>query len=304
MRLNQLRCFVVAAEELHFGQAAQRLGMLPSALGRFIRLLEDELGARLFLRTTRDVALTEAGKLLLADARKLLAQADALQTRIKAMAGQQAMTIRVGAVDTAAVGLLPLLLNDYQREHPGVKVDVLEDKTPRLLQRLLSGRLDLTFVRPPLSRDKNLEFRHLLYETAIVAVPTRWELARLKRVSVKDLARQPLIVPDKRSRPHSHNLTIKLFAEAGVEPRIAQVADEKQTIVNLVSTGLGIALLPRWTSRMNVEGVTYIQLRASRRATRNILPLAAAWVRGSQDPLRTSFLRVLMTNISRYSTEA
>jgi DNA-binding transcriptional LysR family regulator len=98
MRLNQLRCFVVAAEELHFGQAAQRLGMLPSALGRFIRLLEDELGARLFLRTTRDVALTEAGKLLLADARKLLAQADALQTRIKAMAGQQA-TVRLTRFD-------------------------------------------------------------------------------------------------------------------------------------------------------------------------------------------------------------
>ena len=133
-------------------------------------------------------------------------QADALQTRIKAMARQQATTLRVGAIDTAAVGLLPLLLNDYQREPPDVKVQVLEDKTPRLLQRVLSGRLDLAFVRPPLSRDRNLEFRHLFYETAVVAVPTRWELARIKRVSVKDITRQPLIVPDKRSRPHSPSL--------------------------------------------------------------------------------------------------
>jgi DNA-binding transcriptional LysR family regulator len=304
MQLDQLRCFVTAAEELHFGRAAQRLGMLPSALGRFIRLLEQELGTRLFLRTTRNVALTEPGKLLLTDARKLLGQVDALQTRIKAAARQQTTTIRVGAIDTAALGLLPLLLNDYQRECPDVKVDVLEDKTPRLLQRVLSGRLDFAFVRPPLSRDRNLEFRHLFYETAIVAVPTRWELARIERVSIKDIARQPLIVPDKRTRPHSHNLTIKLFTDARIEPQIAQVADEKQTIVNLVSAGLGIAILPRWTSRMKVRGVTYIPLRASKRATRNLLPLAAAWVRGSRDPLRASLLKVLNTNIDRYSAGA
>ena len=304
MQLDQLRCFVTAAEELHFGRAAQRLGMLPSALGRFIRLLEEDLGTRLFLRTTRNVALTEPGKLLLTDARKLLAQADALQARIKAVARQQATTTHVGAIDTAAVGLLPLLLNDYQKECPDVKVDVLEDKTPRLLQRVLSGRLDLAFVRPPLSRDRNLEFRHLFYETAIVAVPSRNELARIKSVSIKDVAQQPLIVPDKRSRPHSHNLTLKLFTEAGVEPQIAQLADEKQTIVNLVSAGLGIAILPRWTSRMKVKGVCYIRLRVSKGATRNILPLAAAWVRGSRDPLRSSFLNVLSTNIDRYSAEA
>ena len=304
MQLDQLRCFVTAAEELHFGRAAQRLGMLPSALGRFIRLLEEDLGTRLSTRTTRNVALTEPGKLLLTDARKLLAQADALQTRIKAAARQQATAIHVGAIGAAAVGLLPLLLNDYQRECPHVKVDVREDKTSRLLQRVLSGRLDLAFVRPPLSRDKNLEFRHLFYETAIVAVPTRNELARIKSVSVKDVAQQPLIVPDKRSRPHSHNLTIKLFTQAGVEPQIAQVADEKQTIVNLVSAGLGIAILPRWTARMKVKGVTYVPLRDSKRAARNLLPLAAAWVRGSRDPLRSSFLKVLSTNIDRYSAEA
>ena len=123
-------------------------------------------------------------------------------------------------------------------------------------------------------------------------------------MSVKDIARQPLIVPDKRTRPHSHNLTIKLFADARAEPQIAQVADEKQTIVNLVSAGLGIALLPRWTSRMKVRGVSYVPLRVKKKAAMNLLPLAAAWVRGSRDPLRTSFLKVLNTNIDRYSAEA
>ena len=83
MDLHHLRCFVAAAEELHFGRAAQRLDMLPSALGRFIRLLEDDLGTRLMTRTTRSVALTDDGAVLLKEARALLAQADALASRFR-----------------------------------------------------------------------------------------------------------------------------------------------------------------------------------------------------------------------------
>ena len=79
-------------------------------------------------------------------------------------------------------------------------------------------------------------------------------------MSIKDLADEPLIVPDRRSRPHSHDLTIELFAEAGLQPRIAQIADEKQTIVNLVAAELGVAIVPRWTSRMATPGVRYIPL--------------------------------------------
>jgi LysR substrate binding domain. len=90
-------------------------------------------------------------------------------------------------------------------------------------------------VRPPERPDKRLEFLFLLHETAVVAVAERHPLASRKRVTIADLENQPLIVPERRSRPHSHDLTMKLFAEAGCEARVAQIADEKQTIVNLVS---------------------------------------------------------------------
>src|SRR5207253_11243398 len=181
--------------------------------------------------------------------RALLAQADALAAKFRVRGRKQAAAVRVGAIDSAAAGLLPMLLQDFRKVRPDVTVQLVEDKTIRLLPRLLSGRLDLAFVRPPESPDKRLEFMFLFHETAVVAVAERHPLASRKRVTIADIENQPLIVPERRSRPHSHDLTMKLFAEAGCEARVAQIADEKQTIVNLVSAGLGVAIVPRWTSR-------------------------------------------------------
>lgn len=301
MDLHQLRCFVAAADELHFGKAARRLEMLPSALGRFIRLLEDDLGTRLMARTTRSVTLTADGAVLLKEARVLLAQADALADRFRNSSRKQAATVRLGAIDSAAAGLVPMLLHDFRERCPDVTVQLIEDKTIRLLPRLLSGRLDLAIVRPPENPDRRLEFLLLLHETAVVAVSDRHPLAARKRLTVADLADQPLIVPERRSRPHSHDLTIKLFAEAGLEPRIAQIADEKQTIVNLVAAELGAAIVPKWTSRMAARGVRYVRLAAS---DMNRLPLAAAWTRGTRDPVRDDMLEMLQARLSHYAREA
>jgi DNA-binding transcriptional LysR family regulator len=301
MDLHQLRCFVTAAEELHFGRAAQRLDMLPSALGRFIRLLEEDLGTRLMTRTTRSVALTDDGAVLVKEARILLAQADALAAKFRTHGRAQAATIRVGAIDSAAAGLLPMLLHDFRKLRPEVTVQLVEDKTIRLLPRLLSGRLDLALVRPPERPDRRLEFMFLLHETAVVAVSEHHPLASRKRVTIADLADQPLIVPERRSRPHSHDLTMKLFAEAGLQARIVQIADEKQTIVNLVAAELGVAIVPRWTSRMAARGVRYVRLAAS---DMNKLPLAATWTRGTRDPVRDEMLAMLRAQLSGYTREA
>ena len=200
---------------------------------------------------------------LLKEARHLLEQADSVAAKLRARGRRETAAIRVGAIDSAAAGLLPMLLQDFRRRRPDVTVKLAEDKTIRLLPRLLSGRLDLALVRPPEKPDRRLEFLFLLYESAVVAVSERHPLASRKRVTVADLAEQPLIVPERRSRPHSHDLTMKLFARAGLPARVAQLADEKQTIVNLVAAGLGVAIVPRWTSRMAARGVRYVPLKAA-----------------------------------------
>jgi DNA-binding transcriptional LysR family regulator len=304
MDLHQLRCFVAVAEDLHFGRAARRLDMLPSALGRHVRLLEESLGTQLLLRTTRNVALSQDGAALIDDARELIVRANELSRRFRDRGRRRARTLKLGAIDTAAAGLVPMLLHDVRKLHPGVAVQLLEDKTIRLLPRLLSGRLDLALVRPPEHHDKRIEFAMLFHETAVVAVPARHKLASRKRITVEKLVGEPLIVPDRRSRPHSHDLTIKLFDRAGVRPIIAQVAEEKQTIVNLVAAEIGLAIIPRWASRLAVPGVRYIALDVRQMDRLNLLPLAAAWVRGSRDPVRDQVMATLRSQLRRYAAEA
>ncbi|MCA1373453.1 MULTISPECIES: LysR family transcriptional regulator [unclassified Bradyrhizobium] len=305
MELHQLRCFVATAEQLHFGRAAQQLQMLPSALGRQIRLLEEDLGTRLFARTTRAVSLTEDGTTLLRDARTILAKVEAVESNLRnrSRAGT-ARRLRVGAIDSAAAGLLPPLLRDFRVRHPDIAVQLLEDKTVRLLPRILTGALDLAFVRPPDRPDKRLEFRDLLQESAIVAFPRRHALAGRKAITLADIADESVLVPDRRSRPHSHDLTIKLFEQAGLTPRIVQVADEKQTIINLVATKLGVAIVPRWAARMAVTGVRFVPLRLRQSGPVGRLPLAAAWLRGSRDPARDAMLAVLEARLRSYAREA
>src|SRR4051794_5250013 len=158
--------------------------MLPSALGRHVRLLEEDLGTRLLERTTRHVSLTDSGAAFLYDARALLAQADRVAARARAQARGRSAVIRVGAIDSAAAGLLPLLLHDFRERCPHVSVHLVEEKTIRLLPRILSGHLDLAFVRPPGTKDPRFEFLFLFDETAVVAISSRHRLARRGRVTL------------------------------------------------------------------------------------------------------------------------
>lgn len=293
MDTKQLRCFLAVADHLHFGRAAQALDMLPASLGRQIRLLEEQVGTRLFLRTTRSVALTEAGAAVRDDIRALVAQAETLEDRLRGLRRRDGAVLRIGAIDSAAAGLMPPLLQHLRSEHPDIEVQLVEQKTIHLLPRLTSGGLDIAFCRPPDQRDPRLVFRTLFAETAVVALPSDHALAQRTQVTVGDLAEEALIVPDRRSRPHSHDLTIKLFLDAGLTARIAQIAEEKHTIVNLVATGTGLAIVPRWTARIAVPGVSFVPLALPQGRTLPNLILAAAWARGTRDARRDALLDTL-----------
>lgn len=304
MDLAQLRSFLAVAEHLHFGRAAQALGVLPASLGQKIKALEEQTETLLFQRTTRSVALTEAGAAILDEVRELLAQADQLDARLQAFGRAGAGVLRVGAIDSAAAGMMPRLLHHLRAEHPEIKVRLIEQKTVQLLPRLLNGGLDLAFCRPPDTRDPRLEFRPLFHESAVVALPKDHPLARRDAIAVIDLAEAPLIVPDRRVRPHSHDLTIRLMLEAGLTARIAQVADEKQTIVALVASGLGLAIVPRWTARLSVPGVRFVPLAVADGRPLSRLVLAAAWPRGTRDPRRTKLLATLERHLPEIEATA
>ena len=304
MELIQLRCFLAVADKLHFGWAAQSLNMLPASLGRHIANLEDGLGKQLVARTTRHVALTDVGAEFLEEIRDIVDRVDRIQEMARSHHRTLPHVLRVGAIDSAAAGLLPPLLSHFRIECPDIEVTLLEQKTVRLLPRLLSGSLDVAFVRPPEVRHESLVFRSLFSETAVVAMPDSHRLASRPSVTVAEMADEPLVVPDRGSRPHSHDLTVKLFLEAGLTARIAQIADEKQTILNMVGSGFGLAIVPRWASRFAVQGVTFVPIETRPGQAMNKLSLAAAWLRDVRDPSRDALLDCLGRHLDEFAKSA
>lgn len=291
MDINQLRCFVAVGKELHFGRAAQKMEMMPASLSRFIRLLEEDLGVRLLNRSTRNVSLTAEGALFFDDASKLIDQFDALAKRFKVGLKDERRTLRIGAIDSAARGLVPALLNLFVPLHPHSDIHIIEDKTINLMPKLKSGWLDMIFIREPQSIDATLAVRFITRESCVLAVPIQHALAQRERVAVADFQHEAMIIPDRRTRPHSHDLTMSLFKQAGFTPHIAQFAEEKQTILSLVSAGLGLAVVPASYRTMNSDSVSYIALDLPEEIKG--LPLSIAWQKGNEDRFLLDMLRLL-----------
>lgn len=291
MDINQLRCFVAVGKELHFGRAAQKMEMMPASLSRFIRLLEEDLGVRLLNRSTRNVSLTAEGALFFDDASKLIDQFDALAKRFKVGLKDERRTLRIGAIDSAARGLVPALLNLFVPLHPHSDIHIIEDKTINLIPKLKSGWLDMIFIREPQSIDASLAVRFITRESCVLAVPIQHALADRERVAVADFQHEAMIIPDRRTRPHSHDLTMSLFKLAGFTPHIAQFAEEKQTILSLVSAGLGLAVVPASYRTMNSDSVSYIALDLPEEIKG--LPLSIAWQKGNEDRFLREMLRLL-----------
>ncbi|EJL82007.1 LysR family transcriptional regulator [Pantoea sp. GM01] len=294
MDINQLRCFVAVGKELHFGRAAQRMEMMPASLSRFIRLLEEDLGVRLLNRSTRNVSLTAEGAIFFDEASKLIDQFDALAQRFKVGLKDERRTLRIGAIDSAARGLVPALLNLFVPLHPHSDIHIIEDKTINLIPKLKSGWLDMIFIREPQSIDASLAVRFITRESCVLAVPIQHALAQRERVAVADFQHEAMIIPDRRTRPHSHDLTMSLFKLAGFTPHIAQFAEEKQTILSLVSAGLGLAVVPASYRTMNSDSVRYIALVLPEQIKG--LPLSIAWQKGNEDAFLLEMLRLLHEN--------
>lgn len=297
MELNQLRCFIAVADALHFGHAAQQLDMLPSALGRHIKLLEEDLGTRLLSRSTRNVSLTPHGAMFLDEVRDIVARADQLQARFKQLARQNAGRLRIGAIDSAVVSLVPHILHAFRACWPEVEIQILEDKSSKLLPKLKSGRLDLIFIRPMENMDDALENQFLFYEDVVLAISDKHRLAQCKEIHVDDLMNVPLIVPERRVRPHSYDLTMSLFDSVSFKPQLVKIADEKQTIINMVAAELGAAIMPKWVARMLALNVKFIPLAPEYQNIRMKLPMSAVWVKNSRDETRDNMMKVVMQEL-------
>lgn len=267
MDLRQLRYFVMVAEELHFGRAAERLGMTQPPLSQSILALERELGVALFVRTKRSVALTPVGGQWLEHVRKLLDEASALPGIARRLSKGEIGSLSLAFVSTADYSVLPALVSRYRHAFPEVRVSLREATSDLQVEALLDGGIDAGLIIPPphATLHASLDYLALLREPLVTAVPESWEAAgRLDGTAgalrLKDLLDEPLILFPRRSAPAFHDIVTGYYAANGAVPRIGQEAIQMQTIISLVSAGMGVALVPESLRRLGRAGVRYLAL--------------------------------------------
>ncbi len=291
IELRQLRYFVAVAEEMHFGRAAQRLHMTQPPLSQTIQALEAQLGAALFERTRRSVALTAAGDALLPEARRLLRQAEALPALAQRAAAGESGTLSLAFVSIADYNLLPDALREFSAAYPAVQVSLQEATTDIQLEMLAEGSIDAGIVIAPLPDPmlREIDYLPLLSEPLVLALPEHSPHARHRKVSLKQLADEPLVIFPRRIGPRFQDLIFSCFHDAGIAPRIGQEAIQMQTIVSLVSAGMGIALVPQSVSNLKRPGVQY---RALREASPKV-EFGLAWRRDNASPVLSAFIKLL-----------
>ena len=259
MELRQLEHFVAAAEERHFTRAARRLHIVQSGLSASIRSLERELGAPLFVRSTRRVELTQAGLALLPEARRTLAAAAAAGDAVAAVQGLLRGTLAVGTMQILPPAVdLVAVLGRFHAEHPGVELRLRQAGTGTLLEEVAAGALDLALVAPVGRPPTRLVVRRLASDPLLVACAPAHPLASRGQLDLADLAGEPFVdfQPDWGLRM----LVDQQLATAGLDRHTALEVNDLPTLLELVAHGLGVALVPEVVTGHPAE-VRYLPLR-------------------------------------------
>lgn len=263
MEFYRLRSFVVVAEELHVGRAADRLHLAQPTLSRQIAALEGDLGVPLFSRDRRRLRLTSAGQVFLEHARDLLRRADDAAVAAKRAAAGELGELRLAFVQSATYEALPRLLGPFRQNCPEVRLTITPMTTLRQLPELLGGGLDLGLLRPQQPRAGLAALRtHVIsHDHWSVVLPAGHRLAKLRRVPLAELADEDFVLYGSEAGSTGHDQILTGCRAAGFEPRIVQTTDDAQTTVAMVAAGLGVSLLLQPTPPTDPALVAYRPLR-------------------------------------------
>jgi len=285
--LWQLRYFIAVAEQLHFGRAAATLHISQPPLSRAIRALEERLGMALFVRNRRKVELTPAGARLLEEARRTLGQLERTVLELRGMASGERGRLRIGFVSLADYGVLPSLLKSYKAMRPGVQLALREMLSPEQSLALAAGELDFGLLLPPVSEAQGLEHLVVQRERFVAALPARHRLATARGpLAMSELAGESFVMVPREIAPGLYDIVSGLAARAGFSLNVAQEAIQMQTVVSLVSSGLGAAVVPGSVANLGRRGVVYRRLSDRH----PMLELWLAWRRGATGAAAEEFI--------------
>lgn len=260
MELKHLTAFTTLAEELHFSRAAEKLGIAQPHLSIQIQSLEATLGVKLFDRSRRRVALTEAGELFLPEAQATLAQAERARRTAQRAARGETGRIEIGFTGSAPFNTtMPGIINRFRRAWPDVHMLLRETPTTEQLRQLADGRLDVGFIRPGHPDEAlGVAAYTVLDEPLVLAMPADHPLAGRQVLSMAELAEESFILHPRAIGTGLYDKVMDLCAAAGYRPRVVLEAHQMSTMVALSATGLGIAVVPDAMRRLQVEGCRFV----------------------------------------------
>lgn len=289
MDLRRLRYFVVVAEELNFSRAAERLHMAQPPLSAQIKHLEAELEARLFDRLGRGVRLTEAGRLLLDEARRIFVQIEGTENMVRRVSNGEVGRLTIGFVPSATNNILPAFLRVFRQRYPDVELYLNEMKPDDLVSRMHDRRIDVSFFYLPFE-DSVLDIRPVLREPLVVALPEAHPLAGEPGVAVRDLAEEPFVLPARYQMPGLYAQVMEVCRRAGFVPRAVQKEVWlMQTIVGLVAGEIGVALVPASLQNLRRTGVVYKKVEDLSPA----VEMGVVWRREDTSAVLRAFLEVV-----------
>jgi DNA-binding transcriptional LysR family regulator len=293
VELRQLVQFVAVAELKNFRRAAERLHMAQPPLSQAIRRLERELDVRLFNRTSRIVELTDAGNVLLAEARRILSQTEGAVIATQRTAQGRTGKLSVGFTVPWAYELVPAVLTSFLQRYPDVTLAIREVSSSEQVRMLVDAELDFGFLRLPAHYEARGLETVLLREDALwVVLPRAHPMAGATSLSLAHLKNEAFVLPaynvGQGMEQFSFRMQIvNLCAEARFVPRVVQEANQMQTIVHLVETGLGISLVPGWTRTHFSSRAAYVALATKSQRAR--VTLAVAWSKANVSPIVNHF---------------
>lgn len=291
MELRHLRYFIAVAEELHFGRAAQMLGISQPPLSQQIQALEQDIGARLFERTNRRVELSEAGRLFLDEARLVLAQVDkAADVARRAQLGELG-ELKIGFTSSAPFNsTIPQAIFTFRQQFPSVHLTLREMSSTQVAEALVDGSIEIGIMRP-LGLPDSLSVVELTREPLVAVLSSKDPLALGSEdgLFLSDLAHEPFVFFPRSYGSGLYAQLLSLAREAGFSPNFAQEAGEAMTIIGLVAAGLGVSVLPASFQRMRIDGVVY-------RSLLDPGAMSAVWLaqrKGQVSPMATAFVDLL-----------
>lgn len=252
--ISQIRCFVAVAEELHFNRAAERLNMTQSPLSRQIRLLEHHVGTQLLDRTSRSVRLTVAGKSFFPEAARILRMAEEAAATARRVAKGEKGSLAIGFTAAFGYGTLPELVRRLRSRSPGVTLTLKELVTDAQLEALDAGRLDLGLMRPHPEHGE-LETVLLGAESLMLALPEREARQWPKNPTLACLHQKPFLMYSPYEARYFYQLLLDCFDREGVMPDIVEHVGQIHTMLALVNSGMGVALIPEAAARLHFEGI-------------------------------------------------